>query len=72
MRSCVGMGTAVDWGQAPPPRLDWRLVRRIFGTFDPYRRQGALTLLCLLLVAAAVGASLAAGWLGWPRRTCAR
>ena len=52
MSYCVGPGMTIDWGDEASPRLDRCLVRRVFGTFAPYRRQGALTLLCLIAGAA--------------------
>ncbi|MGI8902804.1 MAG: ABC transporter ATP-binding protein [Solirubrobacteraceae bacterium] len=40
---------ATDWGDDDaPPRLERRLLRRVFGYFLPYRRRGAGALLCIL------------------------
>jgi len=46
---CVGPVMATDWGDDDaPPRLERRLLRRVFGYFLPYRRRGAGALLCIL------------------------
>ena len=52
MSYCVGPAMAIEWEDETPPRLDRRVVRRVFGTFAPYRRAGVLTLVCLITGAA--------------------
>jgi ATP-binding cassette subfamily B protein len=46
---CGGPVMMIDWGEDDsPPKLERWLVRRVFGYFRPYWRQGALALGCIL------------------------
>src|SRR5260221_722513 len=45
---CVGMSMQADWGDDETPKLDRRLLVRVFGTFRPYLGRGALALLCIV------------------------
>jgi ATP-binding cassette, subfamily B, bacterial len=47
---CGGPVMMIDWGEDDhsPPKLERRLLHRVFGYFQPYRRRGALALGCIL------------------------
>jgi ATP-binding cassette, subfamily B, bacterial len=48
-RYCIGPVMANDWGdEDEPPRLERRLLRRVFGFFAPYWRLGGLAFACIL------------------------
>jgi hypothetical protein len=46
---CVGPVLMIDCGQDDsPPKLERRLLHRVFGDVRPYRRRGGLAIACIL------------------------
>jgi ABC-type multidrug transport system fused ATPase/permease subunit len=46
---CIGPVMAVDWGEDDAdPRIERRLLRRVFGYFRPYWRRGLLAFLSIV------------------------
>ena len=51
MQQCDRPTVRIDWDNQAPARWDRQLVRRIYGYFRPYRRQGTGAVVCLAIQA---------------------